>query len=413
LEKAKEAHARLGYNFIINRVAAVKRDDGSDTIDIVVDLRQIGVAPFYYDLDLALDCDEISTPLALKGAELLIADMDTTTFTFERVPATALCLQSVSFHLQSSYAFPERPIKFAQGLDGKVALTIPMPDGSQPRTEDSAKWGGVAGFMIAKVNGRSYETVGQLENWDEVDLADYGDAQLTIQANITGASTATYRYDGQAHSVSHSSFSLSGDVMGYSRPISYLMTPGYKKVTVSAFNYEGQIIGYASVEFIIVNTSTRAPSPAPSPSPASSMDEADNGKDTITSDEPHGFNTPKTPTVLEMVNVKTSTKQQSQKKRALIGLWTILPMFFLALLIFLTRWFIHRSRCATRHDEVDKSNTVEDPPSTTTSSENDDQNDGGTISPPSVTWSIASSPIFTIEEEPAPPPDTTSFMTLV
>jgi hypothetical protein len=397
----------LGYNFIINRVAAVKRDDSSDTIDIVVDLRQIGVAPFYYDLDLALDCDEISTPWALKGAELLIADLDTTTFTFERVPATALCLQSVSFHLQSSYAFPERPIKFAQGKDGKVALTIPLPDGSQPRTEDSATWGGVAGFMIAKVNGKSYETVGQLENWDEIDLADYWDTQWTIQANITGASSATFRYDGQAHSVSHSSFSLSGDVMGYSRPISYLMTPGWKKVTVSAFNYEGQIIGYASVEFTIVRTSTRAPSPAPIHSPASDTDEADNDKDTMTSDDPHGFNTPKAPTVLEMANLKKTTKQQAQKKRALIGLYTILSMFVLALLIFLTRWFIHRSQCATRNDEVDKSSTVEDPPSTS-SSENDDQHDDGTISPPSLTWSIASSPIFTIAEEPAPQPDTAS-----
>jgi hypothetical protein len=426
LEKAKEAHARLGYNFIVSRVAAVKRDDGSNTIDIVVDLRQIGVAPFYYDLDLALDCDEISSPLVLKGGELLVADMDTSTFTFEKVPATSLCLQSVSLHLQSSYAFPERPIKFAQGHDGKVALAIPMPDGVQPHPEEVGTWGAVSGFMIAKVNGRSYETIGQLKEWDELDLADYGDEQWTIQANITGAHSATFRFDGQAHTVSHTSFTLSGDVMGYSRPISYLTSPGWKKVTVSAFDYDGKIVGHASVEFTVINSSTQAPSATPAPisapthSQVSSADYAENDnppesshsgqsdndhsepkssdKDTVSSDEPHGFNTPKTPTVLEMN--KQATKRRSRQKLAMIVVWTILPLMFLAFLIILIRWLMNRSRPQNSVilDEVDKAVDVEEPLSATSSE--DDELDSGDTSPPSVmTWSVASRPMFTITED--------------
>lgn len=387
LEKAVASHARLGYNFIVSRVGAATRYNDETHIDVDVDLRQIGVAPFYYDLALALDCDGLAEPLIQAGAELLVADMDTETFTFERVPSTAICLQSVSFSLQSSYTFPERPIKFAQGNDGRVSLTIPFPNGSQPDTAHGSNWGVVVGFYVSEGPGRSYLPVKELRNGQSLDLAEFENVPWTIHANITEAHSATFRYDGQAHSVSHKSFPLSGDVQGYSRTIHYLSSAGTKKITVSAFNYWGDVIGYASVAFSIVDSRTLSPSAGPTDSPTGMTDvgERSGGKDEITSsDEPHGFNTPKTPTVLEM-NTKDesgSSRKQSRRKIGMAFLWTIVSLVISAFAILGIRW-LYRRRCAAK--PMVKPSDVEEMARSA-----EDDNDSGT-SVPSATCSVLSS----------------------
>lgn len=372
LDNAIASHARLGYNFLISRVAAAKRENDAYYIDIAVDLRQIGVAPFYYDLDLALDCDGLSEPLIHKGAESLVADMDTKTFTFEKIPSSALCLQSVRFMLQSSYAFPERPIKFAQGNDGKVSLAVPLPDGSQPDNGGISNWGVASGFYVSKGPGRSYNPVDELSNGKILDLADFEDETWTIHANITNAHSATFRYDGQAHSVSHSSFALSGDVQGYSRTITYLSTPGHKRITVSAFTYEGDVIGYATVEFVIVDSRTSWPSAGPTVSPSIAItDETSRQEDDlISSDKPHGFNTPETPTVLEMnTNDDEAARKKSRQKLGMI--FFILCLIAAAFVILSITWIVRR-RCAKQSeaklDDVDDNAGAEDDKGSGTSS---------------------------------------------
>jgi hypothetical protein len=81
-------------------------------------------------LSLRLKC--IGVSLKQSGVEKIINQGDVKTFEFKNIPATSDCLSGVSLSLESSYAYPDRPIKFAQGSDGTVKLNLPLPGQSTP-----------------------------------------------------------------------------------------------------------------------------------------------------------------------------------------------------------------------------------------------------------------------------------------
>lgn len=128
LANARFAHARMGYNFHVPSVS-VKPSSSSGQVDIDVTVTQIGVAPFYYDLSLALQCSGM-TKIVLPGVDTIIDQGSSKVLGFVGVPATTSCLNALSLTLESSYGYAGRPIKFAQG-NGNLTLSLPLP-GSSP-----------------------------------------------------------------------------------------------------------------------------------------------------------------------------------------------------------------------------------------------------------------------------------------
>ena len=124
LVNALHAHARMGYNFHVPEVSA--HPAPSDTVDVSVTVVQVGVAPFYYPLDLAISCPEMATK-TISGVDQLIDQGASNIFTFTELPAMPSCLNSLSLSLESPYIYPERPMKFAQG-NGFLSFSLPLPD---------------------------------------------------------------------------------------------------------------------------------------------------------------------------------------------------------------------------------------------------------------------------------------------
>jgi Malectin domain len=141
LENHLHAHARLGYNFRVSKVAAVATTSGFNTMTVEVTVEQIGVAPFYYPLNLVLSCD--GTLETADGVEDIIAPGDSKVFRFTRIPTDESCLDNIEMKLDSMFLYPERPMKFAQGSDGRVSFSLPPPPmesqeegGNDPEIED-------------------------------------------------------------------------------------------------------------------------------------------------------------------------------------------------------------------------------------------------------------------------------------
>ena len=124
LKNARAAHAYMGYSFYVSEVfATVSATAGK--VDVGVTVVQSGVAPFYYDLNLVLECS--GTKKVQEGVNDIVEKGQSKRFLFRNVPATDECLKKMSLKLQSSYAYEGRPILFAQGLDGKVSFRVPIP----------------------------------------------------------------------------------------------------------------------------------------------------------------------------------------------------------------------------------------------------------------------------------------------
>lgn len=150
LQKARHAHARLGYNFHVTSVGVAATGSSpadAKTVSVGVTVQQIGVAPFYYPLHLALTCaggggggGDGATSQTVGGVHDLIEAGAAQTFTFANVPATAACLESVEITLQSPHAYGAAPgrrlIKLAQG-DGIVRVRLPAPPSSTPLSSSS------------------------------------------------------------------------------------------------------------------------------------------------------------------------------------------------------------------------------------------------------------------------------------
>lgn len=126
LERALAMHTHMGYNFYVSEVAASESLASNGKIDIAVTVIQSGVAPFYYDLGLELDCYDLPNPFKLPYVDSIIERGESKTFTFTDVPDTRTCLSSVALKLDSSMTYADKPIRFAQGIDGTVEIEIPL-----------------------------------------------------------------------------------------------------------------------------------------------------------------------------------------------------------------------------------------------------------------------------------------------
>ena len=128
LQNANKIHAYMGYAFFVSKVAAYPSTlSTTQAVDVSVDITQFGVAPFYYDLKIVLECGNGVVKSKIPGVNTIVDKGEFKTFTFQNIPATRECLEKISLSLESSYAYMGRPILFAQGIDGKVSLSIPLP----------------------------------------------------------------------------------------------------------------------------------------------------------------------------------------------------------------------------------------------------------------------------------------------
>ena len=123
LDRTLDAHVELGYNYRVSKVAAKANGSSKVTVDITVE--QIGVAPFYYPLSLKLKCD--TTEETLPGVEELIENGATKVFSFTTIPADSDCLDNVEILLYTDRAHDGRPVRFAQGSNGRVQFSLPLP----------------------------------------------------------------------------------------------------------------------------------------------------------------------------------------------------------------------------------------------------------------------------------------------
>ena len=123
LETTLDAHVELGYNYLVSKVAAKANGASKVTVDVTVE--QIGVAPFYYPLSLVFKCD--TTTEIVPGVEQLIDTGSSKIFSFSTIPADTDCLDNVEILLYTDHAHQDRPVRFAQGDDGRVQLSLPLP----------------------------------------------------------------------------------------------------------------------------------------------------------------------------------------------------------------------------------------------------------------------------------------------
>lgn len=135
LESAIVASNQMGYAFRLLEVS-IAEGAVTDTVDITATVIQDGLAPFYYDLSLALSCPGFDANLA--GVDDIISEGSTASFTYTAVPATNDCLSVLEFSLSSSYVLDGAPVKFAQGSDGSiVGVSLPLPPTGTSSPTDS------------------------------------------------------------------------------------------------------------------------------------------------------------------------------------------------------------------------------------------------------------------------------------
>jgi hypothetical protein len=125
LQNALFAHSRMGYNFVVTKVAAISPNANKFSVDVTV--KQIGVAPFYYPLSLVWNCP--GAVQTLGGVESVVDTNNEKIFQFKDLPMDRACLRDNKISLVSTFTYNERPNRFAQG-DGTVSFSLPMLDGS-------------------------------------------------------------------------------------------------------------------------------------------------------------------------------------------------------------------------------------------------------------------------------------------
>lgn len=316
LDNINHAHVIMGYNFVVSRVGLASSENET-TVDVTVTIKQSGRAPFYYPLSLGLDCQELAEPHVLDGVEKLIENGDTKEFVFVGVPATALCLADVSFQLLSPYAMTGRPIKFAQGREGIVSLSLPLPEGvrNDSNTTMAESWGDIGDFtLITREAEADPVDLGTIDSGDLFDLSDVG-YDLTVGINTTEETkSVTYRYAGTTHRVSIPPYILGGDVNGVGRGIPYLKSPGNKTIVATAIDGRGDLLGSRTVDFELIET---VPPSKPTPSPIPPDDNV------------HGFNTPDSPNILEEIRPNVKPDQSSQSTSVMIASITTAVVIFL------------------------------------------------------------------------------------
>lgn len=325
LKNAQRGHALLGYNFVVTRISAIATDSA---IDVEVTVEQIGVAPFYYPLSLALHCPELQSPLTVGGLDGIIDQGVSTTFTVHNVPATWPCLQDISISMDSPMLLSGRKMKFAQG-NGAVNIKIPMPSRSmeavydsdqsneddeevvekvamtrQPTVADSGKRRGpllqqpVDDFTVEISFAYLASRLNETEQWvplldgDVVDIPQFGLSVAALTDNAVSSIWFSYG-PGEMHIDSVPPYTLSRN--------NYLVSSGTKELVATAF-VDGGSPTVTKLMFVAV-----APSGGLTMKeyPIASVEKRFVGVDRAelkaVEYDAHGFNTPFAPSLLQLV----------------------------------------------------------------------------------------------------------------
>lgn len=245
----------MGYSFLIEQVAVAGSSTLPGSVDIDVSVQKGGVAPFYYALSLVLSCNGATR--IVESVESMIEAGEIKVFSFDGIPATKECLEKVSFTLQSPYTIEGRPIKFAQGYDGEVSLSLPRPTNALFHPDDMPDEldpGILFGLTLVRVQeDDSWTVVQSLHNNDVVDLSRVGE-NMSIRADTIGAvDNVEFWYNGGFWKGENSSPFTMGGNRGDSFNIVFdLGKPGTKKVTALAYNEAGAVIGNRTVTFSVL-----------------------------------------------------------------------------------------------------------------------------------------------------------------
>jgi len=122
LTKAKAASNSMGYCFRVTKVVGIV--GSGPTAELTVEVAQCGIAPFYYPLSLIVSCNNGSYQYNRTGVEkLLVQAGDAANFTVS-VANNNSCLNQLSISLSSTRILPNQSIKFAQGNNGIVVVSI-------------------------------------------------------------------------------------------------------------------------------------------------------------------------------------------------------------------------------------------------------------------------------------------------
>jgi hypothetical protein len=377
LAKAMHAHSRMGYNYVIAKVALAVASapmngrDGTVRVDVTVE--QDGLAPFYYPLSLFLDCPDIMNPIENMGVEGIIDEGDSKTFSFNDIPATSKCLSMISLHLNSSYAYNDRPIKFAQGLDGTVQLSLPTPDQNAwtGKTNDINSFRNNFSLLNSSINEKKEsQKIIVLRDGDIVDLAEIG-RSLTIQVDILDTENQPYskkiavrfRYDGKVLIKRSPPFEFS--------PGEYLKTSGAKTITAVAWDKVTKtVLVNQTISFQIIDSATEAASSIPSPAkvrslitgPAAAPVQSHIPTRTVpttTSDSVHGFNTPNTPPLMKLEQHQRSIQSRNRIIAMAVSV-TMLVLVVVFVMVMIRWWNVWRHRKRRRMTKGMDDDTVHD-----------------------------------------------------
>jgi hypothetical protein len=79
----------MGYAFYVSKIAAYQSSvNATKEVDISVQVTQLGVAPFYYDLSLVWECGSGVSNTTLPGVDEIFAKGETKDFLFRKISAT-------------------------------------------------------------------------------------------------------------------------------------------------------------------------------------------------------------------------------------------------------------------------------------------------------------------------------------
>jgi hypothetical protein len=269
IKNARFAHARMGYNFKLEKVAVAPSLQWGK-VDIDVTMKQIGNAPFYYPLYLDVYCDGIKfsdrwigTGLNNAGDEVVLSSYG--------IPASASCLSAVEFVLDSYHLYPDRRIKWAQG-NGRVVVNLPLPPG-MPESKASPvpppsplptpfyppDSNSVVArcFIVCATNycdgGRkSGDDLRGLSNGDKFSVSSVG-KKLSIRCDMKEWTIdwVVFLWPGLHHSEDTAPFAMGGNIGNSFISVDYLSYPGRKTVTVQASS-KGRFFGERVIDFDIL-----------------------------------------------------------------------------------------------------------------------------------------------------------------
>lgn len=299
LESFLDAHDRLGYAFVVTAVdvsAEIDDDDydGSAFAELDITVEQVGIAPFYYPLSLHVRCD--GQEYVTTGVESLIDRGEKRTFNFDTIPATEACLDRIEIFLDSPMSLPGRPIKFAQG-DGTVEVSVPFEGGSSSLESDEQ----LVRLTLVQESGVD---AGSLHNGAVLSSSSSMSIRADASANVRGVA---FRLGEFSVTDFHRPFLLTDEdlIAALFRDV------GEKDLTVRAYDNTGNQMGDRTVSFEVVPDPTQkrllevrrdVPADPVIESEPRTIEEQQDIVQRSPRDLMHGFNTPATPTLLQVIS---------------------------------------------------------------------------------------------------------------